>query len=735
MHVRTSRVRRNGKTYEYAQLVETFRRESDGMPIHRVIATLGHPQDATVENLRQALTAARRGQRLVVAKQAAVPKVRASKPTANLRYLDVAVLLELWQQWGLSELLDELLGTGREQVRLASVVAALAIQRCVEPGSKLYATRWLPETALVELLGIASSSFHNTRLHRVLDQLDNATVALMAKLPARYQQRDGVFASLFMDVTDTWFVGHGCSLAERGKTKLGNVERKIGIVLLCNELGYPLRWEVVSGTQHDSKTMTRMMESVAGLSWIGEAPIVCDRAMGKTDQIREMLATGLRFVTALTETEFDSYAQQLPHASFSELCPRGDSNRDQEVEQATKCAQAAGMHKLADDLFVMDFGVLERDQASTPLSVDDDEVVANSASDVTVEAMQLCRQLQEAVAQGRYTSYAAAGRKLGLGSGLTAKYRRLHRLSEQQQCDVLDGKLVGVTLDELLRVARLASEDERQQAFQTLASSSGPSRRARERTRRRAASKESSQAPIRVRVAAYFNPGLFVDQRARAQEQLAKLQTWTAELNHRLASPRSKLTERGITAVIDRRLREASLLDAFKVRLTQTTSAGRVRFEVELVLDPAQWARRRRYDGFTVLVAHPELPHSGAELCRLYRQKDTVEKDFQVIKSVVELRPIRHHTEPKVRAHVTLCMLSLLLERTLRQRLRNSSFTTGAALEVLATCDLNLYGGKAASPSAYTITEPNQDQRAILRALRLQHLADDDHLAARITPR
>jgi hypothetical protein len=32
----------------------------------------------------------------------------------------------------------------------------LTIQRCVDPGSKLYATRWLPETALVELLGIAA---------------------------------------------------------------------------------------------------------------------------------------------------------------------------------------------------------------------------------------------------------------------------------------------------------------------------------------------------------------------------------------------------------------------------------------------------------------------------------------------------------------------------------------------------------------------------------------------------
>ncbi len=139
MHIRTSRVRRNGKTYEYAQLVETYRRESDGLPVARVIATLGHPSDVAVLNLQQALCAAREGKRVAVARQPRATSVQALKPTANLRYLDVAVLLELWREWGLDEILDELMPTGEAQVRPASVVAALTLQRCVDPGSKLYA--------------------------------------------------------------------------------------------------------------------------------------------------------------------------------------------------------------------------------------------------------------------------------------------------------------------------------------------------------------------------------------------------------------------------------------------------------------------------------------------------------------------------------------------------------------------------------------------------------------------
>lgn len=732
MHVRVSSVRRNGKTYRYAQLVESYRRPSDGQPAHRVIATLGDPDDPVVENMRQALDAARKGRRVVLARSSTDKKTRAPKPTANLRYLDIAVLLELWRQWGLDEIFDELLPRNETGlVPPSAVVAALTLQRCVDPGSKLSATRWLPRTSLVELLGIPVESFNNTRLHRVLDDLDGSTSALMAKLPPRYEQRDGTFASLFMDVTDTWFVGHGCDLAERGKTKEGKVERKIGIVLLCNEHGYPLRWDVVRGTQHDSKAMTAMMKAVGALSWVGEAPLVCDRAMGHTAHIREMAASGVRFVTALTEAEFGTYAPRLPHAAFAELAPTSRDTRTDDVARAARAAEAAGLLKVSDTQFVMDVGVIEcAGRAPMPR----DNVGDGDARDATIVAMEACRQINDLVAQERYPSYQAAGRSLGFGSSLVRKYRGLRGLSEQQQRDVLDGKLAGCTLVALLNTAKIAADDERQQAFDALMSTSCTASPRRARTPARHDAEESSRAPLKARVAVYFNPERFVDERLRAKQRVEDIQSFAKELNTKLASPRSSLTKQRVEALIDRRLRKESFLDAFDVGVTETGNGVRARLNVAIVLKPTTWARRRRYDGFTVLVAHPELPHTAIDLCRLYREKDAVEKDFQVIKSVVELRPVRHQTDAKVRAHVTICMLALLLERTLRRRLRTSSYSSQQALDILQTCQLNLYAN-GAHPPAYTITQPAADQSTILRTLRLAELTDDDVLAARMTPR
>jgi hypothetical protein len=244
---------------------------------------------------------------------------------------------------------------------------------------------------------------------------------------------------------------------------------------------------------------------------------------------------------------------------------------------------------------------------------------------------------------------------------------------------------------------------------------------------------QGQTAPLRVRVVAYFNPECFVAQRQSAAELLSRIDNFVVELNTQLASPRSKRRREKILASIDRRLHKEELLGAFRVHIKKRAINGLSRYQVELELNEAEWSRRRRYDGFSVLVGHADLPHEAVELCQLYRAKDMVEKDFQTIKSVVELRPVRHRTNLKVSAHVTLCMLALLIERTLREKLAGK-YTVGQALEHLERCRLNLYP-RGNGMGVYTITAVDKDQRALLRTLRLPHLADDDHLAARITPR
>jgi hypothetical protein len=746
VNLHISRVRRGSAVYVYGQLVESQRR-ADGMPTQKVVANLGRLSEIQIENFRLALDASRRGARVFLDKRQLPSTTQFAKPTHNLRYLDLAVLHELWCEWGLDKILDELLPRTAAEIRSSDVVAALTFQRCVDPGSKLYAERWFPTTALPELLGIGPARFNNTRLHRVLEQLDQASASLMRRLPGLYQAQQGKFAAMFLDITDARFVGHGPALAEKAKTKEGVIERKIGLVLLCNDHGFPVRWEVLAGKRPEASAMHDVFGEIRGLDWVGDAPVVCDRIMGCSAEIAKLLGTGVRFVTALRSNEWTSYTTGVPHPCIDDLQPGPeDSPSDSGATEAARRVIEAGMQRVSSTLYVLDLGVVERDasaQASAAGAGPNDAGLSDASpneagpSDARLGdvsgAMMLARQVE--AGQRVVESLSSAARQLGVTRALATKYRRLLKLGADLQHEIIEGRACGVSLARLCAIAKLPEGAAQRDAFDRArrASSVAPPKRARPVmaiTEPREDFVESMR--LRVRAVVAFNPELFVEQRRNAQKQLVDVQLFVRELNARLARPRSKRTLRDIEAEVDRVLRRRSLLEAFKIRIDEKPTPTTPRYQVSAELDLAQWQRRRRHDGFSVIISHPDLAQSAAELCSLYRAKDAVEKDFQIIKGLVRLRPIWHHTDAKVRAHVTLCMLALLLERTLNERLKHVS--AEHAIDTLSTCCLNRFQDTHGK-SHYLITQPDEAQQALLRELKLASLAEDDDVVERLRPR
>jgi hypothetical protein len=81
-----------------------------------------------------------------------------------------------------------------------------------------------------------------------------------------------------------------------------------------------------------------------------------------------------------------------------------------------------------------------------------------------------------------------------------------------------------------------------------------------------------------------------------------------------------------------------------------------------------QIAAEAALDGIYVLrtsVAASEL--SAPDVLRAYKQLKEVERAFRTLKGPLELRPIHHRLEDRVRAHVFLCMLAYYLAWHLRQ--------------------------------------------------------------------
>jgi len=110
------------------------------------------------------------------------------------------------------------------------------------------------------------------------------------------------------------------------------------------------------------------------------------------------------------------------------------------------------------------------------------------------------------------------------------------------------------------------------------------------------------------------------------------------------------------------RLAECALRDHVSLgRWLRQTASGR------LAIDRAKVAAEERLDGkYLLSTSDPEL--SAEDVALGYKNLLEAERGFRDLKSTLELRPVFHRIEPRIRAHVLLCWLALLLIRVAERR-------------------------------------------------------------------
>lgn len=116
-----------------------------------------------------------------------------------------------------------------------------------------------------------------------------------------------------------------------------------------------------------------------------------------------------------------------------------------------------------------------------------------------------------------------------------------------------------------------------------------------------------------------------------------------------------------------------------------------------------QIAQEARLDGIYVIrTSVPRSDLDSAQAVQAYKDLARVERAFRRLKTIdLEIRPIRHWTPDRVRAHVFLCMLAYHVEWHLRE-----------ALAPLLFHDTELDAAKAERLSPVAKTEPSQTAKA-----------------------
>jgi hypothetical protein len=209
------------------------------------------------------------------------------------------------------------------------------------------------------------------------------------------------------------------------------------------------------------------------------------------------------------------------------------------------------------------------------------------------------------------------------------------------------------------------------------------------------------------RLIACHNP-LLAAERARKREELLK-------------ATESRL--QAIVAATRRNQRPLRDRDRIGVRVGSVLAKSKVakhfRYEISedgfsFQRDQPAIAHEAALDGIYILrTSVPEQKLGPAAVVRAYKQLSEVEQAFRVMKDfALEVEPIRHRLEHRVRGHVFLCMLAYYVRRQMEQALAPLLFSE--------------HDPEAAQTRRHSIVAPARRSKATERKVRRQETADGE---------
>ena len=293
----------------YLQLAHNERNER-GVPVARVIHSFGREDQLDREALVRLVRSIQRflgGEETLRASTAEGFRFIAAPEAGGPHVLD-----QLWSQLGIGKAIARLAGRGRGRSGVERAIFTMVCQRCLEPASKLEATRWLGRD--VALPGIAAVT--DDELYRAMDFL----------LACSERVQESVFFSLanllnlevdviFFDTTSTYFevevedagdeeeaaaeaAGEG-PLRRLGHSKDHRPDLpQVLIGLAVTREGIPVMVWVWPGNANDQTLVEHVKRDLAG--WrLGRAIYVVDSGMAGRDNLRHLRTGGGHYIAGV----------------------------------------------------------------------------------------------------------------------------------------------------------------------------------------------------------------------------------------------------------------------------------------------------------------------------------------------------------------------------------------------------------------------------------------------------
>ena len=284
MFVRKSKVKQNGKSYTYLQLVHN-RRESSGKVKTDIILKLGREDlisSSFVSDMVDALTP-----------YADRAITHADTEFQFLRSREVGVvwvLNELWNRLGMGKAISSLVEDRKFRNPIERMIFAMVAGRIVSPGSKLSIEHWVENKVLIP--GLKKVDVHS--LYRAMDllvesdeQIQHAVFTSVAK-EAKLE-----LDLVFLDTTNTYFECDAdespSGLLKRGRSKDNHKELPlVSIAFAVTKQGIPIRCWTFPGNTSDQKIVDQVKSDLG--QWnLGKVILVGDAGFNSAENRKVLL--------------------------------------------------------------------------------------------------------------------------------------------------------------------------------------------------------------------------------------------------------------------------------------------------------------------------------------------------------------------------------------------------------------------------------------------------------------
>jgi transposase len=199
-------------------------------------------------------------------------------------------------------------------------------------------------------------------------------------------------------------------------------------------------------------------------------------------------------------------------------------------------------------------------------------------------------------------------------------------------------------------------------------------------------------------------------EQAKREQAMERARQKLEKLKERVASGELKQAEK-IGAAVERILQKYHGYRYFDWKLKDGT--------LEYFESAARLGREKKIEGRYV-IATSEKDLGVLEAVAKYKELADVESGFRQLKDVMAMRPIYHRIEPRVKAHIFVAALALLVQRLLGRRLKDSGvdLSPSRAMQALSTVRLVTFDLEG-QPERRGVTGGCPDARLVLKALKL----------------